>query len=235
MFMVNPEEYNSMKGRGEPDDVKALQFDDAFKRKSDIEKIKQDEQWKQLSDRLKPIFGTNTQSNEEELKDIASKFPQNEQGLALSIAKLLLQLPKVTIVKNELLIGGVTQPGSVVEIIDDMIENGVKDMPSLIKKLREGRKRSSTSSSFKSFISDGRSYKSPAPSPSFGATPKLPSTVPKPKRSTYKGKPAKGEYRKRYETTSPQSKEEIIALSSGPRTRKRVKNDPKGKLWWLNF
>ena len=78
MFLVSPEEYSSMKKKQqtpsnvtpEATDVQLAKLQDAYVRKRDQKKIKENLEWDKLSSRLKPILA----SSHVEIQGIIDQF-----------------------------------------------------------------------------------------------------------------------------------------------------------------
>ena len=140
MFLVNPDEYQSLKKTSLPQtlvsndasDVKLAKYQDAFVRKRDAGKIKENQGWENLSTRLKPILS----GPQSEMQEMLNQFPTDRQNNAQFILSILSRLPKVVLTPKRLLIDGVPMEDSMVDVIDDIMRNDVKGIESLIQVLR---------------------------------------------------------------------------------------------------
>ena len=143
MFLVSPEEYASMKKKQTPSnvtpeatDVQLAKLQDAYVRKRDEKKIKENLEWDKLSSRLKPILA----SSHVEIHGIIDQFPLEMQDRARFILSTLSRLPKVLVTPNRLLIDGIPMEDSLMDIINDILQNNVSGVDTLIRALRNGRK-----------------------------------------------------------------------------------------------
>ena len=146
MYMMSADQYaslnkektgyesNSMEGAGrtEPADIKIAKLHDQLIRKQDVKKIKSDKQWAELGARLKPILSSVQEAN----KDVLKQFPENQHAEVQFVLSVLNRLPKVTISSSELFIDGQPLPDSLIKIIKDINDNGIKGVEGVIQKLR---------------------------------------------------------------------------------------------------
>ena len=149
MFLVNPEEYASMKKKQsqpsssithEPNDIQLAKLQDAYVRKRDEKKIKENLQWNKLSSRLKPILS----SSQGEIQGIIDQFPPDVQSPAKFIVSTLSRLPKVLVTPNRILIDGIPMKDSLLDIIADILQNNVSDVETLIRAMRNGMRDTAT-------------------------------------------------------------------------------------------
>ena len=149
MFLVNPEEYASMKKKQsqpsssithEANDIQLAKLQDAYVRKRDEKKIKENLQWDKLSSRLKPILS----SSQGEIQGIIDQFPPDVQRWAKFIVTTLSRLPKVLVTPNRILIDGIPMKDSLLDIIDDILQNNVSDVDTLIRAMRNGTRDTTT-------------------------------------------------------------------------------------------
>ena len=138
MYLVPQDEYESFRGKDsskEASDIKVAKLQDAFIRKRDEKEVRENKNWEQLSSRLKPIMS----AHQAELQKIVKDFPEAQQDQAQFLLTLLSRLPKVTISSNRLLIDGQPMTDGIIAIVEDMIDNGIHGVESLISFLRRER------------------------------------------------------------------------------------------------
>ena len=262
MYMMSADQYaslnkektgyesNSMEGAGrtEPADIKIAKLHDQLIRKQDVKKIKSDKQWAELGARLRPILSSVQEAN----KDVLKQFPENQHAEVQFVLSVLNRLPKVTISSSELFIDGQPLPDSLIKIIKDINDNGIKGVEGVIQKLRTkeddwdipfesfsktletylGNEKGETSgqgnvaSAATPFHSPAKSESTPKPSPV--------KTMSSPKRDTPKASPI----HKTRSTSSASKKKESppvdTTLSPGSyrppaRKKKQKKQDGKGR------
>ena len=138
MVLVPAEEYSAIKRKerddtdasNEASDVKVAKFQDAFIRKQNAKKIREDENWERLSSRLRPIFASLDHN------EILKKIPSFQVENAKFVLNVLARLPKVTLSGDKLFIDGQPMGESLVTIVDDIVRNDVGGVESLIQSLR---------------------------------------------------------------------------------------------------
>ena len=146
--MMNIDQYNAMKekisedsgtmkggGKMEADDVKIAKRHDAYVRQQNMEKIREDKDWSDLGARLKPILSSYSEEN----KEILSQFPANSQLQVQTILNIVTKLPRVAILDKKIAVDG-RPMGNVVDIVKDIMENGIRNVEGVIETLR-GMKR----------------------------------------------------------------------------------------------
>ena len=147
MYLVSPDEYNSLKketpkmnSQDDASDVKLAKLQDAYVRKRDEKQIKENQEWDKFSSRLKPILS----SSHSEIQGIVNQFPKDEQNHAQFVLGVLSRLPKVTLTPNSLLIDGVPMDDSLIDVVQDILKNGVRGIETLIRALRSGKREISS-------------------------------------------------------------------------------------------
>ena len=130
MYLVNQDQLKGLKTEG--DDVKIKKYNEAFLKKDAAERITEEQNWQNLSERLKPLLGKNVDS----LQEKSLQFSAEKRPAALFILRLLDHFPNVIMNQNDLLIDGKAQGSSLIEIVNEIIRNNVVDMNSLILTLR---------------------------------------------------------------------------------------------------
>ena len=132
------EEYRAMKKEKElpkeANDVKLAKLQDAFIRKQDAKKIKENRDWDQLASQLKPIFS----AQQGDIQEMLKPFPETQRDQAKLVLNLLSRLPKVTLSQKQLLIDGQPLADSLNTIVRDILKNDVRGVESLIQVLRRG-------------------------------------------------------------------------------------------------
>ena len=140
MVLTPAEQYRALKnGSNEPkkeaSDVKMAKFQDSFIREQNAKKITEDQNWENVSSRLKPIFS----SQHADVQKMLKSFPSNQQDQAKSVLNLLARLPKVTLSAEQLLVDGQPMTDSLTAIVRDIMRNDVRGVESLIQALRRGQ------------------------------------------------------------------------------------------------
>ena len=141
MVLMPAEQYRALKnGSNEPkkeaSDVKMAKFHDSFIRQQNAKKITEDQNWENVSSRLKPIFS----SQQADVQKMLKSFPSNQQDQAKLVLNLLARLPKVTLSTEQLLVDGQPMTDSLSAIVKDIMRNDVQGVESLIQALRRGQR-----------------------------------------------------------------------------------------------
>ena len=141
MVLMPAEQYRALKnGSNEPkkeaSDVKMAKFQDSFIREQNAKKITEEQNWENVSSRLKPIFS----SQHADVQKMLKSFPSNQQDQAKSVLNLLARLPKVTLSAEQLLVDGQPMTDSLTAIVRDIMRNDVRGVESLIQALRRGQR-----------------------------------------------------------------------------------------------
>ena len=141
MVLMPAEQYRALKnGSNEPkkeaSDVKMAKFQDSFIREQNAKKITEEQNWENVSSRLKPIFS----SQQADVQKMLKSFPSNQQDQAKSVLNLLARLPKVTLSAEQLLVDGQPMTDSLTAIVRDIMRNDVRGVESLIQALRRGQR-----------------------------------------------------------------------------------------------
>ena len=137
MYMVSPEELQSMKGKKDKE-LEMLKYNEAFHKNKAAEKIEEENEWKKLSDRLKPLFG---QVKNNEVQSIIDSFPTGDQAQVSRILNLLNGIPDVKIENGMIKVYGKVEKDSPQKIIGDILKNGIMDSNSIIDALRGKKKK----------------------------------------------------------------------------------------------
>ena len=141
MVLMPAEQYRALKnGSNEPkkeaSDVKMAKFQDSFIREQNAKKITEEQNWENVSSRLKPIFS----SQQADVQKMLKSFPSNQQDQAKLVLNLLARLPKVTLSAEQLLVDGQPMTDSLTAIVRDIMRNDVRGVESLIQALRRGQR-----------------------------------------------------------------------------------------------
>ena len=140
MVLTPAEQYRALKnGSNEPkkeaSDVKMAKFQDSFIREQNAKKITEEQNWENVSSRLKPIFS----SQQADVQKMLKSFPSNQQDQAKLVLNLLARLPKVSLSAEQLLVDGQPMTDSLTAIVRDIMRNDVRGVESLIQALRRGQ------------------------------------------------------------------------------------------------
>ena len=141
MVLMPAEQYRALKnGSNEPkkeaSDVKMAKFQDSFIREQNAKKITEEQNWENVSSRLKPIFS----SQHADVQKMLKSFPSNQQDQAKLVLNLLARLPKVSLSAEQLLVDGQPMTDSLTAIVSDIMRNDVRGVESLIQALRRGQR-----------------------------------------------------------------------------------------------
>ena len=146
--------------KNEPDDVKLAKYNDAYVRKESKRKNARNTDLNEYIKRMKPIL----EGSACDLETITSSFPADQHGKVREILNILTRLPKIVVTAQQLKIDGQTLSQSPVTIFQEMIDNGVDGVDSVIARLRGTKqkrektevpspiKSPKTSSSFSKFM-----------------------------------------------------------------------------------
>ena len=61
MYMVGSDEMNAIRGKKDKE-LQMMKYNEAFRKNANVEKIKEENEWKKLSERLKPLFDNSSSS-----------------------------------------------------------------------------------------------------------------------------------------------------------------------------
>ena len=166
MIMINLEQYQNMKknndtiggamegGKREKDDILVKKKDEAWITKAEREKDRKRQEMDAFSERLKPLLSIHLQ----QIDDILKEIHPNRQAQAKFLLEILSRLPKVSLTKKHLLIDNEPQPGYMKDILDEMMDNNITGVTSIINALRSkspSKKKNDTSTYVKFDISGG--------------------------------------------------------------------------------
>ena len=145
--MINLEQYQNMKknndtiggamemmegGKREKDDILVKKKDEAWITKAEREKDRKRQEMDAFSERLKPLLSIHLQ----QIDDILKEIHPNRQAQAKFILEVLSRLPKVSLTKKHLLIDNEPQPGYMKDILEEMMDNNITGVTSIINALR---------------------------------------------------------------------------------------------------
>ena len=120
----NPKEPSS----NEADDVLLARMQDAYIRKNDRKKILEQQNLENFAKKVKPLLASNADNMQEVLKS----FNGDEQALARTVLNIIVRLPKVSLVKNQLFIDGQIYDTDVTKMVKEIIKNKITGAESVL-------------------------------------------------------------------------------------------------------
>ena len=237
MYLVPQDEYQFLKeGKDslkEASDVKVAKLQDAYIRKRDEKEVRENKNWEQLSSRLKPILSVHQAG----LQELVKEFPETHQDQAQFLLTILSRLPKVTFSSKRLFIDGQPLKDDIIEIVNDMLNNGIHGVESLISFLR--RERDYGEMTFHSTASTPRQKKSASMLSSKSSVFMSPKASSSPlKISPTKVSPIKTRGQRLREGTKTVSPRELLRGKKKSVTLKEglpPKKDDRGTHYWLSW
>ena len=146
MVLVPEKVFKNMKegtmqegGKKEADDMRMAKFQDAYIRNKNEQEIKEDYEWNKIGKRLKPMF---KESNDIGFaSEMIKKYPTSMQPKVEYILKMLMNLPKVKLEKDRILVDGSPMSGTLEEVVADIMINEVSSTKNVIDQLRHSNEK----------------------------------------------------------------------------------------------
>ena len=144
MMLVHPDRLTTLKQSGasavsvekkkeEPADIQIARLEDEFITKKEKKKNKEKKKLDDLTKRVKPLLSSNAADMQNIIKE---NFSSKDQAAAQTILDFLSKLPQVSIIDKRMLIKGQPLTDNVVTVVQDIIDNDVKNVEDVIQMLR---------------------------------------------------------------------------------------------------
>lgn len=162
MMLINPDRLAALKQSGasavlsekkkvEPADIQIARLEDAYITKKEKKKNQEKRKLDDLAKRVKPLLSSNTADLQNVVKQ---NFSSNDQAIAQTIIDLLSKLPQVSIIDKCMLVKGQPLGDNVITVVQDIINNGVKNVEDVIQMLRGVKPNQSTRKKRRVKVSD---------------------------------------------------------------------------------
>ena len=143
-MLVHPDRLAALKQSGasavsvekknmEPADIQMARLEDAYITNKEKKKNREKKKLDELAKRVKPLLSSNTADMQNIIKQ---NFSSHDQANAQTIIDLLSKLPQVSIIDTKMLVKGQPWGDNVITVVQDIINNGVKNVEDVIQMLR---------------------------------------------------------------------------------------------------